>query len=230
MIKLQNVGKSFACGTTLDLLRDPLEVQALEGVSLELSPGECLHITGPSGAGKTVLVSLLAGLYEPDEGTVRVFQQDPVTSVELQKRMALVRPGENNFDPRVSARRNLDILAGLYGLAGQRRQQQVNEALSFFELEDPLRRLPYGELSPGIKNLIALAAGLVVSPDCLLLDAPDRFLDRARRRKLKNTLRGLHSEGVTIVLSAEGDELVSHLDRRCLVLEGGSVSEYYVPE
>lgn len=225
IIEITNAYKSFNCGSSWELFFDSYEVEALSGVSISLQSGECLYLTGSSGSGKSVLLNLMAGYYQPDRGKVRLFGQDPARSPKCRSRVSLVRPGPHNFETSISSRQNLRIMAGLYGIPLENRTERIEEALQFVGIDELKQRIPYGELSPGTKNLISIAAGLVNSPDCILLDDPDRYLGSSGSRKIRGLLQGLLQEGTTIVVSTRNSSIVEPIDCRHIELREGEKYE-----
>lgn len=230
MIRLEDVHKRFTCGQTLERLFDPLEVRALRGLSLEHPPGVCLHVTGPAAAGKSVLLNLLIGMYGPDRGRVRLFGKDPARSMALRHNLGFVRPGPGTFDPLLSPVRNLRVCASMYDLSPSLQRQRVREALEFVGIEEPQTGLPYGELSPRTQSLLALAAGLISSPECVMLDEPARHLDEDGVRRMHRLLNGLQGNDVTLVVSTRQEELVGGLERRELHLVDGRKERYRAPD
>lgn len=230
MIELDNVSKRFLCGFTLERLNDPLEVTALQELSLEHPTGVCLHVRGPAAAGKSVLLNLLAGMYEPDEGSVRVFDKDPARSMALRHNLGFVRPEPDNFDPRLSPTSNLRVCASMYDLSPALQKQRVREALEFVGIDAPQTGLPYGELSPRTRSLVALAAGLISSPECVLLDAPARYLDESGIDRMHRLLWGLQERDISLVVVTREDALVEELERRELGLADGRKEFYRVPD
>ncbi|MFB6357382.1 MAG: ATP-binding cassette domain-containing protein, partial [bacterium] len=161
MIECQGVTKHFDCGTSFDLFFEAVGVTAVENITLTVSSGACLHVTGPSGSGKSVLLNLIGGLYEPDDGSVRVDEQNPYRSRTVRQSISCVRPSRDEFDLRLSPRMNLNITAELYGLSREDRERRVSEVLEFLGLDEPLPGIPMGELPDGQRSLVSLASGLI---------------------------------------------------------------------
>lgn len=229
MIQLDDVHKRFTCGQTLERLFDPLEVKALRGLSVEHPSGVCLHVTGPPAAGKSVLLNLLIGMYEPDRGRVRIFGKDPTRSMALRHNLGFVRPGARTFDPVLSPTMNLRVCASMYDLSPSLQRQRVREALEFVGIEKPQTGLPYGELSPRTQSLLALAAGLISSPECVMLDEPARHLDQGGVDRMNRMLTGLQGNGVTLVVATRQPELVDGLERREIHVVDGQKERYRAP-
>jgi ABC-2 type transport system ATP-binding protein len=227
LIDFEDVSKKFACGTSRASFFAPLEVEAVRDVSFEHPPAECLLVKGPSGAGKSVLLNLIAGFYSPDKGKVRVNGHNPALSLELKKNLAMVRCGLHYFDLGLSARDNLFLLAGWYGLNSEEKTQRVEESLQFIGIDDAARDVPVGELSAGTVNQLSLAGGLIPSPDFLLLDEPDRYLDEFAFEKVQKLISALAAQGMTLIIASSSDRLVEDMSYRCLCLEEGKAVDYY---
>ena len=227
MIVFEEVSKRFSCGMSIERILSPMEVEALSDITIEHPPAECLLVNGPSGSGKSVFLNLVAGFYSPDSGRIRVNGFDPANSIEYRKKIALVRCGPHYFDVELSARANLSLLAGWYGLSGVEREARVDESLEFIGIDTETRDVPVGELSAGILNQVSLAGGLIPSPDLLLLDEPTRYLDKVDSKKLKQLLKALAAQGMTLIVASSCHDLVEEIPHRVLRLEEGKKVDYY---
>ncbi len=226
MIAFREVSKKFRCGSSREQLFNPLEVEVISGLSFEHPEGEPLLVTGPAGAGKSVFIDLLAGLYRPDTGAVEVFGQSPASNSEVRSEIGIVRSQPMELDQFLSPRRNLQLLAAWYDIAGDEALKRVEETLDYVDIEAGARGVPLGELSPGVINLVNIAAGLIPSPRLLLLDEPATHLGPTARDKLKQLLHGLNKQGMTLVVASTDDRLVSDLAAQQLHLsEGEKVSD-----
>ena len=226
MITFNEIHKSFSCGASWEMLFNPLEVEALAGINFEHPRGVTLLLTGPAGAGKSVLLNLIAGLYSPDRGQVRVNKQDPYRSLDIKKKMVLVRNGQDQFDRELSARENLGLLGGWYGLGEDECKQRVEEVLEFVGLEKEARSVALGELSAGTASQVSLAGGLLPSPDFLLLDDPGRHLSSGAIEQINKLLEALENRGMTLIIASKRPEICSGLDIRRLELKDGRQVNY----
>ncbi|MGM0381723.1 MAG: ABC transporter ATP-binding protein, partial [bacterium] len=221
MITFNDVDKNFACGSNRDMLFNPLEVEALSGIDFEHPNGVTLHLSGPAGAGKSVILNLIAGLYPPDHGQIRVNKHDPYQSIEFKKNIALVRYSPGQFDGELSARDNLNLLGGWYCLGESERENRVEEVLQFVGLENEARSVALGELSAGTVSRIALAGGLLPSPEFLLLDDPARYLGESGIARVNKLLNALEERGMTLVIASKRKEICAGLNLRRLQLDEG---------
>lgn len=164
-------------------------VRALEGISLELPPGQFVSLVGPSGCGKSSILRLIAGLAAPTAGNLRVAGQPPARARRGGVRLAFVFQ-----DPTLLPwRRVEDNVALPLELAGQSRptrMQAARGALELVGLADFARRFP-SQLSGGMRMRASLARALVVQPELLLLDEPFAALDDITRQKLNAELSRL---------------------------------------
>lgn len=172
MIDLNNLSKSF--GT----------INALEGLSLTLKPGEIVAITGPSGAGKTTLCRLISGIDLPDQGDVR-FEGESVNHWPAHGRDIAYMFESFALYPQLSVFDNVAFPLKAPGRAQDDLKARVEEILNLTEIAHLGGRLPQ-ELSGGQKQRVALCRALVQRPRAYLLDEPISHLDA----KLRNRLRG----------------------------------------
>lgn len=221
MIECENLTKSFHCGASWERLFVPLNVRALDGLSFRSQLNEPLFIHGPAGSGKSVLLNLLAGFYPPDGGTILVNDRDPWMDEPSGRRMSMVRPGPGDFDPSLSSRRNLRIVAGFYDVPADEAQNRVDEALDFVGINPDEQTVPVGELSNGTQSLISLASALIASPELLLLDEPERFMDSAMFDRHLELVRGLIQQGMSVVVATPKSEMYGGVSGDRLLIEDG---------
>ncbi len=182
-VQAEGVSKHFYSATTFaDLLRGRLRgprVQALDGVDLEVGPGEVLGLIGPNGAGKSTLLRLLAGLLLPDSGRLRVCGADAAgQDAVLRTQVCYVVSAERSFSWRLTGMQNLRFFATLYGLSGAEAEARVLRGLRAVGLMDEAHR-PVREYSSGMRQRLALCRGLLGDPRVFLFDEPTRGVDPA---------------------------------------------------
>ncbi len=191
---------------------------ALDGVDLELAPGELRGLLGLNGAGKTTLLRTLFGLVEADAGSIELLGRR--TSVGRRPALSGIAGfvEDPRFYPYLSGRANLEILAELDdgGAAG------IEEALSRVGLgQRAADRV--GSYSTGMRQRLGIAAALLRDPRLLLLDEPTSGLDPAGTRDVSRLLRELSARGVAVILSSH---LIGELETLCdsyTVLRAGRV-------
>jgi ABC-2 type transport system ATP-binding protein len=180
---------------------------ALSDVSFEVKPGELLAVVGPNGAGKTTMLGILAGINDPDSGTVEAGGGE-VGWVPQQA--ALYR--------RLTVGENLRLFARLEGAEDV--EATVDSMLEQTGLGDR-RDDQVSELSGGNQQRINIAIGLLAEPAVLLLDEPSAGLDPGQRIRLWEFVAGLAKAGTTVIYSTHQIEEAAHYGDRLLVLADG---------
>src|SRR5438094_741327 len=192
-IDAQDVEKTFRSGWPRRR-----ETAALRGVSLTVERGAIVGVLGPNGAGKTTLLSILATLLTPDRGRVTVLGHDVVREASALRRRLNMVSGRPSFLWSLRVGEIVAFYGRLYGLSGRTLRQRVDSLIELCELV-PYRRVPYSDLSTGLKQRVALAKALVNEPELLFLDEPTLGLDPdVAEKRLPELLRALHAEGVVI--------------------------------
>jgi ABC-2 type transport system ATP-binding protein len=193
-------------------------VQAVDGVSFQVQPGEVVGLLGPNGAGKSTTLRLIAGLVRPDEGTVRLGGHD----VRHARTAALGAAGFLIESPALPA--ELTALSALIWVArlgrlpldvGRCREALVEVGL----LEVGERRVR--ELSLGMKQRLSIAAAVLERPPLLLLDEPMNGLDPPGVRDMGELLRGLQQKGTALLVSSHLLDEVERTASRVLVMARG---------
>jgi ABC-2 type transport system ATP-binding protein len=185
MIKLVNVSKHYGSKC------------AVNDVSLEIHEGEILGLVGPDGAGKTTLIRMLTGILAPTSGEVRVLG---AANPEIVKQYLGYVPQKFSLYGELTVRENIFLLGSLYGQEKEEIEERANQILSFTNLLPFQERLA-DNLSGGMKQKLALAAGLMHKPKIFLLDEPTTGVDPVSRREFWQMLFRLNKEGTTIVVS-----------------------------
>src|SRR5438132_9037982 len=147
------------------------ETAAVRGVSLTVERGAIVGVLGPNGAGKTTLLSILATLLTPDRGRVTVLGHDVVREASALRRRLNMVSGRPSFLWSLRVGEIVAFYGRLYGLSGRTLRQRVDSLIELCELV-PYRRVPYSDLSTGLKQRVALAMALVNEPELLFLYEP----------------------------------------------------------
>ncbi|MCK4299707.1 MAG: ABC transporter ATP-binding protein [Planctomycetes bacterium] len=209
------------------------EATALSGVSFAAPAGGVLLVLGPSGAGKTTLLRLVAGLEEPDEGTVSI-GGEPVTGggvfVPPHRRGVAFVFQRPTLWPHMTALDNVALVLVGRGLRRRRRRRRAAEMLDRLGMSERLAAYP-ATLSGGELQRVSLARALVSEPRVLLLDEPFASLDASLRQELVRELAALKSEqGVTMLWVGHRYEEALALADRLLLLRDGVVKESGEPQ
>lgn len=201
----------------------------VDGLSLEVRPGEIVALLGPSGCGKTTTLRLIAGFERPDAGSIRIAGRvvaDPTRHVPPERRRVGMVFQEYALFPHLTVAENVG-----FGLPrGQERLARVGELLDLVGLTGAGERNP-GELSGGQQQRVAVARALAPRPALLLLDEPFSNLDQALRVQLRGEIRRiLRAAGATAILvTHDQDEAVAVADRVGVML-GGRLRQIGTPQ
>lgn len=196
------------------------DVQALDGVDLEVEPGEFFALLGPNGAGKTTLISVLAGLARADRGEVRVMGFDVRENYREARRALGVVPQELVFDPFFTVRETLRIQSGYFGL--RQNDAWIDEVIERLDLTAKANA-NMRALSGGMKRRVLVAQALVHKPPVIILDEPTAGVDVELRQGLWEFVRQLNAAGHTIVLTTHYLEEAETLCSRVAMLKNGKV-------
>ncbi|MCX6954415.1 MAG: ABC transporter ATP-binding protein [Verrucomicrobia bacterium] len=197
-------------------------VTALDGVSLEIAPGDFFGLLGPNGAGKSTLLSLLAGLLPPDAGTI-TFDGEPVgVRHPATRRLLGYVPQTVALYEDLSADQNLRIFGGVHGLRGATLRARIDEALEAVALVDR-RRDPVKTFSGGMQRRLNVAAALLHRPRLLLCDEPTVGVDAQSRLAIFEFLERLNRTGVTILYSTHYMEEAARLCPRVGIIDHGRI-------
>jgi ABC-2 type transport system ATP-binding protein len=191
------------------------DVIALDGVDIDIAPGQIHGLIGPNGAGKTTLLGLLLGLATADHGTLEIFGVRVGHALAGSARVAGFVDGPGLY-PTLTARKNLAALASLRDEA----HADVDELLDRVGLRD-VAGDPVGGFSLGMRQRLGLAAALLGEPRLLVLDEPANGLDPAGKRQVHRVLTDVADAGATVVLSSHRmDDLAALCDEVTLLAEG----------
>jgi putative spermidine/putrescine transport system ATP-binding protein len=211
-----------------DLRRRYGEVHALDGLTLEIGPGELVALLGPSGCGKTTALRALAGLERLDGGRILIDGRD-VTDVPANRRdMGMVFQAYSLF-PHMTARENVAFGLRLRGVGSAERLRVANRYLDLVGLADRAVRYPH-QLSGGQQQRVALARALAIGPRVLLLDEPLSALDAKVRSQLRDEIRRIQLElgTTTLFVTHDQDEALAMADR-VAVMHAGRLEQVAAP-
>jgi ABC-2 type transport system ATP-binding protein len=195
------------------------EVLAVDHIDLNVHAGDVYGFLGPNGAGKTTTLRMALGLIVPTEGSVQLFGRDPMRegARALQGVAGFVEAPR--FYPYLSARKNLELLAALDGDGARER---IGEVLEVVELS-PRAEHRVGGYSHGMRQRLGIAAALLRRPRLLILDEPATGLDPAGMRDMRELIRRLAGEGITVLLSSHQLPEVQELCDRVAIVDRGRV-------
>jgi len=193
----------------------------LDDISFQVDDGDYFIILGPSGAGKTQILELLAGLIEPDDGSIIIDEKD-ITAWKIQSRpFGLVFQGYAIF-PHMNVRENIGYAVRYKGLGSKQFHSKIVEQAEAVEIAHLLDRRP-GSLSGGELQRVALARTLIRKPRYLLLDEPLASLDVSLRQGLRSLLKRLNTQGQTIIHVTHDYEEALVLANKVAVINQGKI-------
>jgi ABC-2 type transport system ATP-binding protein len=191
------------------------KVDALQGVDLEIRPGELLALLGPNGAGKTTAVSILLGQRRPDAGSARLFGRDP--TLPAARRPVGVTLQESGFPDNLTVREVVDLVRVHYPNPAPTR-----ELLDRFGLAEVAGRRA-GGLSGGQTRRLAVALAFAGRPRAVVLDEPTTGLDVESRHRLWEVVRAFVADGGAVLLTTHYLEEAQALASRVVVIASGQV-------
>lgn len=214
ILSIKNIEKCY-----VDRLKT---VKALNGVSIDIFPGEVFALLGSNGAGKTTLSTILATLHPPTSGDILFNGVSIYKDLDCYRRALGYCPQRPNLDNELSVEDNL-IFAGRYYLLDEYDlKERVTQLLEQFELTR-FSQFLVKALSGGYRQRLLIARSLIHSPSVLVLDEPTVALDSNIRRQLWRSIRDLKDQGVTVILTTHYLEEAEALADRVCILERGNV-------
>jgi ABC-2 type transport system ATP-binding protein len=195
------------------------DITAVDGVDLTVERGDVFGYLGPNGAGKTTSLRMLLGLIRPTEGRAQLFGRDPLeVGARALDGVAGFVEGPR-FYPYLSGRKNLRLLGDLDGGVPAAR---IEEVLDVVELR-ARGKDRVGGYSHGMRQRLGIAASLLREPQLLLLDEPTTGLDPAGMRDMRELVKRLAGEGITILLSSHVLAEVEELCNRVAIIRSGRI-------
>jgi lipooligosaccharide transport system ATP-binding protein len=197
-------------------------LEAVRGVSFDVSPGEVVGFLGPNGAGKTTTVRMISCFLPPTSGTALVYGIDVRERPRDVKRMLGICPQEDNLDPDFNVLKNLLVYGRYFGIPGKELRARAETLLELVQLGDR-KKSAVAELSGGMKRRLILARALLNDPRVLVLDEPTTGLDPQARHSIWTRIRALRATGVTVLLTTHYMEEAAQLCDRVIVIDNGTI-------
>lgn len=195
---------------------------ALESIDLQVPAASTFGLLGPNGAGKTTLLSLLTGLREPQQGSIRIAGLDLIRDAVQIKQMSALVPQDFAFYLPLTGRENLRFFASVYGVTGPQLARRMDHCIAVCRLEEVLDRRAE-HYSGGLKRRLNLAIGLLNAPRILYLDEPTVGVDARSRQTILAALNDLKSAGVTIIYTSHYMEEVQAICDYLSIIDHGCV-------
>ncbi|MBI9031451.1 ABC transporter ATP-binding protein [bacterium] len=216
MIKTDNLIKTYNMGK--------VQVNALQGVEINIKQGEFVAIIGPSGSGKSTLMHILGCLDSPTKGS---YMLDGINVEKLSKgKLAKIRNTKIGFVfqtfnllPHINIQKNVELPLLYGGMMGKQRKKRAIEVLTSVGLGDRLKHKP-SELSGGQRQRVAIARAIVNNPSIILADEPTGNLDSTSGSDIMTIFSDLHKKGNTVIVVTHDKSIAEKADRIITIVDG----------
>ena len=216
-IMIKNIQKSFGKG------------KVLENIDFEVDDGKVVSLLGPSGCGKTTTLKVIAGLLQPDEGTVFIGDQN-ITKLPPEKRGTVIVFQDHLLFPHLNVEQNIGFGLKMAKHPKKEIKDRVEEMLDLVKLKGTNHKYPH-ELSGGQQQRIALARALAVYPKVLLLDEPFSNLDPRLRQEIRElTFEIQRNLGMTTILVTHDKEEALMSSDKIAFMQDGKIRQFGTPE
>jgi ABC-2 type transport system ATP-binding protein len=204
------------------LVKEYGRFRAVDGVTLEVRPGEIHGFLGPNGAGKTTTLRMIAGLLRPTAGRILINDSDLETDPVAAKTSLGFIPDRPFIYDKLTAGEFLTFHAGLYGLANGSVQTRVHEMLDLFELREWEHEL-VESFSHGMKQRLVMGSAFLHRPQAVAVDEPMVGLDPRGARLIKDVFRRMSERGVGILMSTHTLEVAQEMCHRVSIIQRGRI-------
>ena len=205
------------------------EIVALDGISLDILPGEIFCLLGPNGAGKSTTVGVLTTRVRPTGGQAFIGEYDVWQNQVAVKRLIGVVAQRPNLDFSLTAREILTFHGAYFGLSSQERAKRAEALLERFKLTDRADQMVRG-FSGGMMQRLSIARAMMHDPQVLFLDEPSAGLDPQTRLLLWEIVREYNQSGKTILLTTHNMEEADALCKRLAIIDHGRVIALGTPQ
>jgi ABC-2 type transport system ATP-binding protein len=198
------------------------EIKALDGIDLDVAPGQIFGLLGPNGAGKSTTVGILTTRVRPTGGTAWIGDYDVWREQTAAKRLIGVVAQRPNLDFSLTAREILVFHGAYFGLSAQERTERARTLLDRFKLTDRADQLVRG-FSGGMMQRMSIARAMMHDPQVLFLDEPSVGLDPQTRLLLWEIIREYNAKGRTILLTTHNMEEADALCQQLAIIDHGKI-------
>jgi ABC-2 type transport system ATP-binding protein len=189
----------------------------LNNINLSVFKGEIFGLLGPSGAGKTTLVKMIAGIDAVSSGSIQV-NNTVLPNLNLLKKIGYMAQSDALYS-ELTAMENLEFFASIYGLKGTEKKERIIEVMKLVNMIDDIKK-PINKFSGGMKRRLSLAISLLHNPEMLILDEPTVGIDPVLRQGIWNELKRLSEQGTTIIVTTHVMDEAEKCDRLAMLQEG----------
>ena len=198
------------------------QVTAVDGIDLNVRPGELFGLLGPNGAGKTTTISICTTRALPTSGNVLIDGIDVVKSPAIARKSIGVVPQYNTLDRACTIFENIHFHCLYFGFSRPEAKQRTDQLLDQFHLTERAKAYP-AQLSGGLAQRVQIARAIAHRPKVLFLDEPSAGLDPQSRIAMWEAVRNLRQEGITVVLTTHYMEEADELCDRIAIIDHGKI-------
>lgn len=211
MLKVTQASKSYGS-----------DVKAVDGLNLEVKPGEIFGFLGPNGAGKTTTIKMVVGVLKPDEGSILINGLDIAKDHIAAKKQIGFVPDEAQIWEKLTGVEYLNFMGDVYRVPGEERERRIIPLLDTFEMTGAVRD-PIGSYSRGMRQKICLIGSLIHRPPLWILDEPMMGLDPRSSFLLKEIMRSHADQGGAVFFSTHVMEIAERLCDRVGIIHKGKL-------
>lgn len=215
--------------TARDLTKKFKDITAVDGISFDISEGECFGVLGPNGAGKTSTVKMINCVSPVTSGELKVGGVPVSVDNREIRKITGVMPQEVNLDTDLTVYENLIIFSQFFDIPKKIGEKRIKELLKFVELETKANAR-IDELSTGMKRRLLIARALINEPKLIIADEPTTGLDPQARHLIWQRLRQLKRGGVTLILTTQYMEEAEQLCDKIVIMHKGKILREGVPK
>lgn len=210
IIKVDNLEKSYK------------DKKALDKISFDVKEGEILCFLGPNGAGKSTTINILTTALNSDGGNM-YYDDKLVKGSDIKYKSSLgIVPQDLAVYEEISAQKNVEFFAALYGLRGRELKTKVDEALEFVGLLDKKKDI-VKTFSGGMKRRLNIACAIAHKPKIIIMDEPTVGIDPQSRNHILNSIRELREKGATVIYTTHYMEEVEEISTRIIIVDHGRI-------
>ena len=197
-------------------------IQAVDGINLEIKEGEIVGLLGPNGAGKSTTISMISTLYKPTSGQLFFDGKDIIKEPKWIKPHLGYVPQEIALYDSLSGFENLKYFGGLYGLSGAELKKRISAVSEIIGIDDRLKD-KVSQYSGGMKRRINIGVALLHQPKLIIMDEPTVGIDPQSRNHILETVKRLNQDGMTVIYTSHYMEEVEAICKNVYIMDHGKV-------
>lgn len=196
--------------------------KAVAGITFSVKNGEVLGLLGPNGAGKSTTINILSTILKADKGSIEILGHNLINNPKAIKKFIGVVPQDLAIYEEISAEKNVNFFASLYGLKGNELKNQVKEALKLVGLYDKRSDKPK-TFSGGMKRRLNIACAIAHNPKIIIMDEPTVGIDPQSRNHILESIKILKGRGSSVIYSTHYMEEVEEIADRIIIMNEGKI-------